>query len=139
MDPTKNGGEAVNVRFIDMMNHRAARKYWLKELAGRKDYAAIFYLADARDHPTLLLTARTLNWFLRATQKSYEVKLIALYEQESQLTEFRSYLPEECELLPLCESDSETILQFMRLLQAIEKKFGEQRRNQTMSTTMNLL
>jgi hypothetical protein len=134
-----HGSDSANVRFIDMLNHRAARKYWLKDLAGRKDYASILYLADARDHPTLLLTARTLNWFIRATQKSYELKLISLYDQDAQITELKAYLPDGTEVQGLCESNPASVSEFMRALQAVEKKFGEQRKTQTVTTTMNLI
>jgi hypothetical protein len=131
--------ESPNVRFIDMLNQRTARKFWLKDIAGRKDYAGILYLADARDHPTLVLSARSLNWFFRATQKNYDVKFVALYDEESQLTELLSYLVEDFELLGISRSNSESVAEFMKVLQGIEKKFGEQRKTQTTTTTMNLL
>jgi hypothetical protein len=128
-----------NVRFIDMLNQRTARKYWLKELAGRKDFAGILYLADARDHPSLVLSARSLNWFFRATQKNYDVKFVAIYQQEAQYTELRSYLSDDFELQGLCLTNRESVSEFLKVLQGIERKFGEQKKTQTTTTTMALL
>jgi hypothetical protein len=135
----QNGGEPVNIRFVEMANQRSARRYWVKDLSSRKDYAAIFFLADCRDHPTLLLTARTLNWFLRTCQNIYEIKLIALYSAKTQLDEFRGYLPPDAELQPFCETEAETVVEYAKTLQAIEKRFNEQRRNQTMTVTKTML
>jgi hypothetical protein len=129
-------GDGVNVRFIDILNQRSVRRYWIKDLQARKDYAAIFYLADVRDHPTLLLTARTLNWFLRSCPKTFEIKLLVVYTEKKQLTEFTGYLPEGTEILALCETNDESIEEYMRLLQGIEKRFAEQKRNTTVSKSI---
>ena len=131
-----NAGSAVNVRFVDAQNQRNARRYWLKEISGRRDYAAIFYLADLRDHPTLLLTVRTLNWFLRTAYKTYDIRIIGVYDDAKQLDEFASCLPEGIEIWPLCEKEPQTIERYVALLQAIEAKFSDQRRTQT--TTLPL-
>jgi hypothetical protein len=136
MSATNSGGEPVNVRFIDIPNHRSSRRYWIKDLQARKDYAAIFFLADVREHPTLLFTARTLNWFLRSCPKTFEIKLIVVYTQDSQLQEFRDFLPEGTEMFGLSEKDPETVAAYMRLLQTTEKRFVEQRRNQTTTKPM---
>lgn len=137
VDPAApNASGAVNVRFIDAQNQRNARRYWLKELSGRRDYAAALYIADLRDHPTLLLTARTLNWFLRTIYKSYEVRIIGVYDKESQVNEFVSYLPPGTEIQPLCESEPETVEKFLGLLRSIEQKFIDSRRTQTTTATL---
>jgi hypothetical protein len=135
----QNGGEPVNIRFVEMANQRSARRYWVKDLASRKDYAAIFFLADCRDHPTLLLTARTLNWFMRTCQKTYEIKVIALYSARAQLDEFKGYVPDDADLQPFCETEPDTIVEYAKTLQAIEKRFNEQRRNQTMTVTKTVM
>jgi hypothetical protein len=132
-------GDTVNVRFIDMLNQRSARRYWLKELAGRKDYAGILYLGDARDHPSLVLSARSLNWFFHATQNNFDVKFVVLYDEEAQFAELKSYPTDDVEILGLSKSNRESVAEFTAMLQGIEKKFSEQRKTQTSTTTLSLL
>jgi hypothetical protein len=136
MSPANNGGESVNVRFIEIPNQRSSRRYWIKDLQARKDYGAIFYLADVRDHPTLLLTARTLNWFLRTCPKTFEIKLIVLHTTDAQVDELKSFLPDNADVMCLCEKNNDSVIAFMRLLQSIEKRFAELRRNQTLTKSV---
>lgn len=123
--------EVPNLRFVDAQNHRKARRYWINELVGKRDYAAVFYVADLRDHPALLLNARTLNWFLRSALKTHEVRVVAMYNESSQLDEFKSYLPQGVEPLPVCEREPETVKKYVTLLQTIESKFADPRKTQT--------
>lgn len=137
VDPAVPGASGiVNVRYIDAQNQRQARRYWLKELSGRRDYAAALYLADLRDHPTLLLTARTLNWFLRTIYKTYEVRIIGVYDNQTQLDEFIGYLPPGTEVQPLCEKDNDSVQKFIDLMRSIEQKFIDSRRTQTTTATL---
>jgi hypothetical protein len=133
MSPERNGGESVNVRFIEVVNLRFNRPNWIKDLEVRKDYAGIFYLADVRDHPTLLLTARTMNWFLQGCSERFDVKVIVLYDDPKQLEEFQTFTPGATELFCLSETDQESIIAYMQLLRAIEKHFFETRVNQTVT------
>jgi hypothetical protein len=49
-----------------------------------------------------------------------------VYTNQNQITEFAGYLPEGTEMLPLCETEQESIEADMRLLQSIEKRFQRQ-------------
>jgi hypothetical protein len=133
MSPERNCGESVNVRFSEVVNLRFSRQNWIKDLDVRKDYAAIFYLADIRDHPTLLLTARTMNWFLRGCSERFDVKMIVLYDDPKQLDQFQSFTPGGTELFCLSETNRESIVADMQLLRTIEKHFFETRVNQTVT------
>ncbi|OHT10531.1 hypothetical protein TRFO_20117 [Tritrichomonas foetus] len=134
-DNAANESGKLNLRFIDIPNQRNIRRYWLKELSNPRDYAVALYLADLRDHPTLLLTARTLNWFLRNTFKKYEVKIITIISKDSQLQEFKMYLPAAIELLPLNENDQETIGAVKEMIIFFEEKYQEAKRTRTGTTT----
>lgn len=131
--PEVNAGN-LNIRPMDVQNHRNARRYWVKELQGRKDYAAAIYLADCRDHPTMMMTARTVNWFIRQTSKNYDIKIVALYTKEESLTEFKSYVSREIEISGLSANDPESIASFVAYLQLIEQRFAEQKKTQTTTT-----
>jgi hypothetical protein len=133
------GAESVGIRFIDVGAQRSARRFWVKELQGRKDFAAIIYLADVRDHPSLLLNVRTLNWFLRGVQSGYDMKVVCIYQNVSELDELRSCMACDVDLQPLCLTDPETIEQYIKLLQGIELNYSEQRGTQNVTTTLGLL
>lgn len=125
----------LNLRFIDIPNQRNIRRYWLKELSNPRDYAVVLYLADLRDHPTLLLTARTLNWFLRNTFKKYDIRILSIISDQSQLDEFKSYLPAQVEMLPLNQNDKATIASVRDLLIQYDEKYQDAKRTRTGTTT----
>ena len=131
--PELNAGN-VNIRFMDSQNHRNARRYWVKELQGRKDYAAAMYLADCRDHPTMMVTARTVNWFIRQTHKNFDIKIMALYSDKAELDEFRGYVSKEIEICGISKTDPESISSFVSFLQLVEQRFAEQKKTQTTAT-----
>lgn len=131
--PEANSGN-INIRFMDAQNHRNARRYWAKELQGRKDYAAAIMLADCRDHPTMMMTARTVNWFIRLTYKTHDVKIMALYSKKEALEEFRSYVSKEIEITGLSASDPESVQSYVSFLQLIEQRFAEQKKTATTTT-----
>lgn len=133
--PQKEEAEgALNLRLIDVQNTRNARRYWVKELQNRNDFAAAYYLADLRDHPTMLLAARTLNWFLRLAQKTYDVKVVTIYEDEAQIEEFQSYLPKGIEITKLCEKRSDLVASVIEMLRNVEQRYLEQKRYQNTKT-----
>lgn len=125
----------LNLRYIDVPNIRNSRRYWLKELTTPRDVAISLYLADLRDHPQLLLTARTLNWFLRNTFKKHDIKIIAIISQSSQLDEFKSYLPAQIEILPLNENDKNSIIAVRDMLIVYDEKYQESKKTRTGTTT----
>lgn len=131
----QNDGAQLNIRFIDAPNQRNIRRYWLKELSTRRDFAAAIYLADIRDHAMLLLTAKTLNWFLRNT-KSYNVLVVTIYNDEEQMSEFLSYLPAKTEMMKINENDPETTIPLIQQLKQVEIKYNEQKRMSTATTTL---
>ena len=128
--------ESINIRFIDAQNTRNARRYWVKELQNRSDFAAAFYIADVRDHPGLLLAARTGNWFLRLALKTYELKVIVIYDEESQLEEFKSYIPDSIEIIKLCETNPELVAAAVELFRNLEHRYTEQKRHQAPSKSI---
>lgn len=134
-DNEANENGKLNLRFIEIPNQRSIRRYWLKELSNPRDYAVAIYLADLRDHPTLLLTARTLNWFLRNTFKKYDLKIISIYSSQEQVDEFKSYLPPVIEIFVLNESVMSTITQVKDMILVFDEKYQEAKRTRTGTTT----
>ena len=132
-----DGTGTLNIRFVDAQNQRALRRFWMKELTTKRDYATFIFLADLRDHPTLLLNARTLNWFLRMTYKNYDIPVIAIYNEESQVQELKSYLPDVIEFMAVNEKDRSSIDTIVTMLHETEIKFNDQRRTTTTKTITN--
>ncbi|OHS97252.1 hypothetical protein TRFO_09501 [Tritrichomonas foetus] len=133
-NPTDGSG-TLNIRFVDAQNQRTIRRFWLKELQTRRDYATFLFLADLRDHPTLLLTARTLNWFLRMTYKNYDIPVVTIYSEQSQIDEIKMYLPQSVELTAISVKDPSTVTPLTTMLHETEVKFNDQRRTTTKTTT----
>ncbi|KAH0790079.1 hypothetical protein GPJ56_005974 [Histomonas meleagridis] len=114
---------AINVRFVDAANQRSSRRYWTKEITSKKDTATFIYLADARSHSTLLLTVKTLYWFLRNAARKSKFQIVVLYTKIEQIEEFKSYMSFPIDIIPLCETDPQTIENFTKVLLEIEKNF----------------
>ena len=110
------GTEKLSVRFVDIDNSINTRKNWYKELSSRRDFASIMYFADLRDHPMLLLNIRTVNWIIRTSLKKFKIHVIALYDSDEQIREFREYLDSSIDFLTISEKNQDSIDGMIRLL-----------------------
>jgi hypothetical protein len=131
LNSNPDGGKSLPIRFIEVANQRFCRRLWLKDLETRRDYGAIFYLADVRDHPMLLLTARTANWFLSVCGQDFEIQMIVLYTNQRQIDDFLRFVPNPPQTFFLCETEEETVAAYIQRLKDIGQQFSEIKRIQS--------
>ena len=121
----------ISIRFIDVPNNYNVRRFWYKEISTRRDFASSLYFADLRDHSILLLNIRTLNWLIRNTFKKFTIHVIALYENESQLNEFKINLDDCVKFIALKLGNNDSLNEFINLLKNIEIFYNETKKSQT--------
>lgn len=112
----------LNIRFIDMPNQRNSRRNWSRDLIARKDFVSLFFIADVRDRPQMMLTARTYNWFLRSIDRGTSMKTVIIYSDKKQYEEFETLVVNLVEPVPLCELDPDTVSNLFAVLHEIERK-----------------
>lgn len=134
-----NATSEINIRFNDAKIPRDTRRGWIGMLTDQTNYAAALYLADIRDHPTLLMTTKCLNWFVKGTFKTCPVKIVTIYSDKSQLEEFKGYLPEPADLIPIDENDSSTLGPLIDYLKSVEVRYNEARRNTRTTTRVQIM
>ena len=135
---TSAGTGKLSIRFIDVPNQRNLRKYWVREFTIRSDYATAIYLADIRDRPSLLLNARTINWFLKQVLRKYTIIVTVIAKDDAQVEDFRRYVSDSIELVIIKENQPETVDHFVELLSGAVNKYNEiKRKNKTVSPRGN--
>lgn len=133
---TATQADRLNIRFIDVPNQRSARRLWPREFT-TKDYAASLYVADIRERATMLINARTLNWFLKHVLEKYNLTVVVICSNDMQLKEFQDLLSPKVDLLVLSETRPETVFTFVDVISNAVSRYNERRR-QTAENTRNI-
>ena len=129
---TSNDAEDnLNVRFIDARIQRDGRRRWIQEFQETQNAACSLILADIRDHPTLLLTARCCNWIVKINTKTNTFRLLILYNSKDQLEEFQSLIPSIPEILPMNCNNPESLEELTAYIKSIERTYVEKKTNWT--------